>query len=55
MISSSPSGGLVSVRVGALFPLEKPAEAQRTFATGSIAGKVILEIGRATGATELPT
>jgi NADPH:quinone reductase-like Zn-dependent oxidoreductase len=37
--------GLVSVRVGALFPLAKAAEAQRALAAGNIAGKVILEIG----------
>ncbi|MCX4903871.1 NADP-dependent oxidoreductase [Streptomyces sp. NBC_00878] len=37
--------GLLTVRVGAVFPLEKAAEAQRAFATGNITGKVVLEIG----------
>jgi NADPH:quinone reductase-like Zn-dependent oxidoreductase len=41
--------GLLTVRVGAVFPLEKAAEAQRAFATGNITGKVVLETGRATG------
>lgn len=43
-VTALANAGLVSVRVGALFPLEKAAEAQRTFATGDVAGKVILEI-----------
>lgn len=37
--------GLLTVRVGAVFPLEKAAEAQRAFATGNITGKVVLETG----------
>jgi NADPH:quinone reductase-like Zn-dependent oxidoreductase len=36
--------GLLSVRVGAVFPLEKAAEAQRALAAGDLAGKVVLEI-----------
>ena len=43
-VTALANAGLVSVRVGALFPLEKAAEAQRTFATGDVAGKVVLEI-----------
>ena len=44
-VTGLAEAGLVSVRVGALFPLEKAAEAQRTFAAGDVGGKVILEIG----------
>lgn len=44
-VTALAEAGLLSVRVGAVFPLEKAAEAQRAFATGNIAGKVVLEIG----------
>jgi hypothetical protein len=35
---------VLNVRVGAVFPPEKAAEAQRAFATGNIDAKVVLEI-----------
>ncbi|MGW0829146.1 zinc-binding dehydrogenase [Streptomyces prunicolor] len=44
-VTALAEAGLLSVRVGAVFPLEKAAEAQRAFATGNITGKVVLEIG----------
>ncbi|HEX3516057.1 MAG TPA: NADP-dependent oxidoreductase [Trebonia sp.] len=44
-VTALAEAGLLSVRVGAVFPLEKAAEAQRAFASGSIRGKVVLEIG----------
>ncbi|MDX6252660.1 MAG: hypothetical protein QOF10_6020 [Kribbellaceae bacterium] len=44
-VTALAEAGLLTLRVGALFPLEKAAEAQRAFATGNIAGKVVLEIG----------
>ena len=43
-VSALAEAGLLSVRVGAVFPLDKAAEAQRAFATGSIRGKVVLQI-----------
>jgi NADPH:quinone reductase-like Zn-dependent oxidoreductase len=44
-VTALAEAGLLTVRVGAVFPLEKAAEAQRAFATGNITGKVVLEIG----------
>jgi NADPH:quinone reductase-like Zn-dependent oxidoreductase len=44
-VTALAEAGLLTVRVGAVFPLEKAAEAQRAFATGNTAGKVVLEIG----------
>jgi NADPH:quinone reductase-like Zn-dependent oxidoreductase len=44
-VTALADAGLLSVRVGAVFPLDKAAEAQRAFATGNIRGKVVLEIG----------
>jgi NADPH:quinone reductase-like Zn-dependent oxidoreductase len=44
-VTALAEAGRISVRVGALFPMEKVAEAQHTLATGNTAGKVILEIG----------
>ena len=44
-VTTLAEAGLLSVRVGAVFPLEKAAEAQHAFATGNITGKVVLEIG----------
>ena len=44
-VTALAEAGLLSVRVGARFPLHEAAEAQRAFATGDIPGKVILEIG----------
>jgi NADPH:quinone reductase-like Zn-dependent oxidoreductase len=44
-VTALAEAGLLSVRVGAVFPLEQAAEAQRAFAAGNIAGKVVLEIG----------
>nr|WSY54195.1 NADP-dependent oxidoreductase [Streptomyces sp. NBC_00886] len=44
-VTALAEAGLLTVRVGAVFPLEKAAEAQRTFATGNTTGKVVLEIG----------
>ena len=44
-VTALAEAGLISVRVGAVFPLEKAAEAQRTLASGSVVGKVVLEIG----------
>ena len=43
-VTALAEAGLLTVRVGAVFPLEQAAEAQRAFATGKITGKVILEI-----------
>jgi NADPH:quinone reductase-like Zn-dependent oxidoreductase len=44
-VTALAEAGLLSVRVGAVFPLEKAAEAQHAFATRGIRGKVVLEIG----------
>jgi NADPH:quinone reductase-like Zn-dependent oxidoreductase len=43
-VTALAEAGLLSVRVGAVFPLEKAAEAQHAFASGNITGKVVLEI-----------
>ncbi|GHH82134.1 oxidoreductase [Streptomyces sulfonofaciens] len=44
-VTALAEAGLLSVRVGAVFSLEKAAEAQRAFAAGDISGKVVLDIG----------
>ncbi|KIF74229.1 alcohol dehydrogenase [Streptomyces sp. 150FB] len=44
-VTALVDAGLLSVRVGAVFPLDRAAEAQRAFATGDITGKVVLDIG----------
>lgn len=44
-VTALAEAGLLTVRVGAVFPLEKAAEAQHAFAAGNITGKVILKIG----------
>jgi NADPH:quinone reductase-like Zn-dependent oxidoreductase len=43
-VTALAEAGLLSVRVGAVFPLDKAAEAQHAFAAGSSRGKVVLEI-----------
>jgi NADPH:quinone reductase-like Zn-dependent oxidoreductase len=43
-VTALAEAGLLSVRVGAVFPLDKAAEAQHALATGNIRGKVVLEI-----------
>ncbi|MFD4872567.1 zinc-binding dehydrogenase [Streptomyces sp. NPDC058420] len=44
-VTALAEAGLLSVRVGAVFPLEKAAAAQHAFANGDFTGKVVLEIG----------
>jgi NADPH:quinone reductase-like Zn-dependent oxidoreductase len=44
-VTALAEAGLLSLRVGAVFPLDKAAEAQRALATGNIKGKTVLEIG----------
>lgn len=45
VVTAIAEAGLLSVRIGAVFPLEQAAEAQRAFSSGNVAGKVVLEIG----------
>jgi NADPH:quinone reductase-like Zn-dependent oxidoreductase len=43
-VTALADAGRLSVRVGAVFPLDRAAEAQRAFAAGGITGKVVLDL-----------
>ncbi|MCZ4123401.1 zinc-binding dehydrogenase [Streptomyces sp. H39-S7] len=44
-VAAMAAAGDLSVRIGAVFPLERAAEAQRALAAGRVSGKVVVEVG----------